>query len=247
MLHGKECAGRSAMVGGVVFDRLERAGRRSYVRRSLPIGPSVQDEAELAGTRALIFATARRCRFLAWFAASAQRASHRDRHRREIGILPSGQGALQRRQLRFDLGRRTARRGSCITGHQEDQPARRADQLFLIDSGAQFVDGTTDVTRTVAVGKPSAEIARPLHARAEATSSSRWRVSPEGTTGAQLTPSRAGRCGCRPRLRARHRPRRRLLFVVHEGTRKHSTARHHAGLKAGMICRTRPGYYKTGE
>ncbi|MEL4395689.1 M24 family metallopeptidase, partial [Shewanella algae] len=29
---------------------------------------------------------------------------------------------------------------------------------FLLDSGAQYVDGTTDITRTVAIGKPTREM-----------------------------------------------------------------------------------------
>ena len=33
-----------------------------------------------------------------------------------------------------------------------------AGSLLLVDSGAQYLDGTTDVTRTVAIGEPSAEM-----------------------------------------------------------------------------------------
>ena len=47
--------------------------------------------------------------------------------------------------------------------HYQASPPRptariEPDRLFLIDSGAQFEDGTTDVTRTVAIGEPSAEM-----------------------------------------------------------------------------------------
>ena len=33
-----------------------------------------------------------------------------------------------------------------------------ANKLFLLDSGAQYVDGTTDITRTVHFGKPTARV-----------------------------------------------------------------------------------------
>jgi Xaa-Pro aminopeptidase len=37
--------------------------------------------------------------------------------------------------------------------------ARGMGSLLLVDSGGQYLDGTTDVTRTVAIGEPSAEMA----------------------------------------------------------------------------------------
>ena len=39
--------------------------------------------------------------------------------------------------------------------------------IFLVDSGAQYEDGTTDITRTIAVGRPTQPHARPVHARAQ--------------------------------------------------------------------------------
>src|SRR3546814_5865488 len=61
-------------------------------------------------------------------------------------------------------------------------------QLYLLDSGAQYPDGTTDVTRTIAVGTPTAEMkdrfTRVLKGHI-AIATARF---PEGTTGAQLDP-----------------------------------------------------------
>ncbi|MFP3442919.1 M24 family metallopeptidase, partial [Pantoea sp. SIMBA_133] len=34
----------------------------------------------------------------------------------------------------------------------------RADELYLVDSGAQYDDGTTDITRTIIIGRPSDEM-----------------------------------------------------------------------------------------
>jgi Xaa-Pro aminopeptidase len=58
--------------------------------------------------------------------------------------------------------------------------------LLLIDSGAQYEDGTTDITRTIAIGTPIRRDARPLHPRAARPYRDRRAVFPDGTTGAQL-------------------------------------------------------------
>ena len=60
-------------------------------------------------------------------------------------------------------------------------------ELFLVDSGAQYEDGTTDITRTVAVGDADARrCATASPACSRATSRIARAVFPEGTTGAQL-------------------------------------------------------------
>ncbi len=60
------------------------------------------------------------------------------------------------------------------------------DRIYLVDSGAQYLDGTTDITRTVIVGKPTAEMrdrfTRVLKGHI-ALGSARF---PKGTTGSQL-------------------------------------------------------------
>ncbi len=60
------------------------------------------------------------------------------------------------------------------------------DNLFLLDSGGQYLDGTTDVTRTVAVGTPSAEMKdRFTRVLKGHIALSRVRF-PKGTTGSAL-------------------------------------------------------------
>ena len=61
---------------------------------------------------------------------------------------------------------RTAR--SCITASRTAPTASsQAGELFLLDSGAQYQDGTTDITRTVAIGAADRGDARALHDRAQ--------------------------------------------------------------------------------
>ena len=88
------------------------------------------------------------------------------------------------------------------------------NEMFLIDSGAQYPDGTTDVTRTVIVGKPTANMkdrfTRVLKGHI-ALATARF---PEGTIGMQLDSFRApAAVGSGAGLRSRHRPWRGLVPV----------------------------------
>ena len=84
--------------------------------------------------------------------------------------------------------------------------------LLLIDSGAQYEDGTTDVTRTIAIGEPTAEMRDRFTRVLRGHMAIARAVFPDGTTGAQLELAGAAiSVAGRARFRARHRPRRRQL------------------------------------
>jgi Xaa-Pro aminopeptidase len=119
-------------------------------------------------------------------------------------------------------------------------------QLYLCDSGGQYLDGTTDVTRTVALGEPSAEMRENFTRVLKGHIALATIRFPEGTTGADLDVLarqylwRAGRdyghgtghgVGC--------------YLSVHEGPQGISK-RNKTPLKAGMIISNEPGYYKAG-
>src|SRR5262249_16128538 len=59
-------------------------------------------------------------------------------------------------------------------------------ELFLIDSGAQYEDGTTDITRTVAIGAPTAEMRDRFTRVLKGHIAIARAAFPDGTTGAQL-------------------------------------------------------------
>ena len=85
-------------------------------------------------------------------------------------------------------------------------------ELFLLDSGAQYQDGTTDITRTIAVGDADGRDARPLHPRAQGPHRDRARgVSRRHHRRAARLLRAPVPLGRRHRLRSRHRPRRRQL------------------------------------
>lgn len=117
-------------------------------------------------------------------------------------------------------------------------------QLYLLDSGGQFLDGTTDVTRTVAIGTPSAEM-RDRNTRVLkghiALASIRF---PEGTTGADIDVL-ARQYLWAAGLDYGHGTGHGVgcYLGVHEGPHAISK-RNKVLLKPGMIVSDEPGYYK---
>ncbi len=119
-------------------------------------------------------------------------------------------------------------------------------QLYLVDSGAQFRDGTTDITRTIAVGTPTAEMrdrfTRVLKGHI-ALGTARF---PAGTTGAQLD-TLARLALWQAGLDYDHGTGHGVgvFLQVHEGPARISKTGAVA-LEPGMILSNEPGYYKTG-
>ncbi len=104
--------------------------------------------------------------------------------------------------------------GAIVHYRVSDDSNRLLDpgSLYLVDSGAQYLDGTTDITRTVAVGTPNDEMRRCFTLVLKGHIALACRTLPEGHHGV------AARCactavpvGCRPGLRPWHRARRRQL------------------------------------
>ena len=58
--------------------------------------------------------------------------------------------------------------------------------MFLLDSGGQYLDGTTDVTRTVHFGTPSAHMKRCYTAVLQGHIALATAVFPEGTIGSRI-------------------------------------------------------------
>jgi len=119
-------------------------------------------------------------------------------------------------------------------------------ELFLIDSGGQYQDGTTDITRTVTIGKPSPEMRERFTRVLKGHIAIASAVFPEGTTGAQLDPlARLAlwQAGVDFDHGAGHGVGSYLS--VHEGPARLSKLGTVA-LKRGMILSNEPGYYKTG-
>jgi Xaa-Pro aminopeptidase len=122
----------------------------------------------------------------------------------------------------------------------------RKNSLYLVDSGAQYLDGTTDVTRTIAVGQPTDEM-RDRYTRVLkghiAIATSRF---PIGTTGTQIDPF-ARRALWDAGIDYDHGTGHGVgsYLSVHEGPARIAKTQS-VPLTEGMILSNEPGYYKSG-
>lgn len=120
--------------------------------------------------------------------------------------------------------------------------------LYLVDSGGQYFDGTTDVTRTVPIGTPTADMIRHYTLVLKGHIALDRVRFPKGTTGAHLD------------VLARHALWQAGLdydhgtghgvgvyLGVHEGPQNISKALRPVPLEPGMIVSNEPGYYRVGE
>jgi Xaa-Pro aminopeptidase len=119
-------------------------------------------------------------------------------------------------------------------------------ELFLVDSGAQYEDGTTDITRTVAIGAPTAEMRDRFTRVFKGHIAIARAVFPDGTTGAQLD-SFARQFLWSEGLDFDHGTGHGVgsYLSVHEGPARIAKLGA-AALKRGMILSNEPGYYKAG-
>jgi Xaa-Pro aminopeptidase len=119
-------------------------------------------------------------------------------------------------------------------------------ELFLLDSGGQYQDGTTDITRTIAVGEPSAEMRERFTRVLKGHIAIAAAVFPDGITGAQLD-SFARRPLWSAGLDFDHGTGHGVgsFLSVHEGPARISKLGT-VPLRRGMILSNEPGYYKAG-
>lgn len=134
------------------------------------------------------------------------------------------------------------------------RPTERSNQraalgsLLLVDSGGQYLDGTTDVTRTVAIGEPSAEmVTRNTLVLKGHLAIARLRF-PAGTTGSAIDAFARAALWAHG-LDYDHGTGHGVgvYLGVHEGPQRISKAPNTIALQPGMIVSNEPGYYKDGE
>lgn len=230
--------------------RLQSAGAR-LVREADPVAlpKACKNPVEIAGTRkAHARDGAALSRFLAWLPGAAATGSLKEieasdrleRLRREHGLC---------RDLSFDTISGAGPNGAIVHYRATERSNRTlgAGELYLVDSGAQYPDGTTDVTRTIAIGTPTAEMrdrfTRVLKGHI-ALATVRF---PAGTTGSQLD-ALARRPLWEIGLDYEHGTGHGVgsFLSVHEGPQRISKVPNTVALRPGMIVSNEPGYYKEG-
>jgi Xaa-Pro aminopeptidase len=125
--------------------------------------------------------------------------------------------------------------------------------LYLVDSGGQYRDGTTDVTRTVAIGRPTAEMRRRFTQVLKGHIALATAQFPAGTRGSQID-MLARMFLWADGVDYAHGTGHGVghFLAVHEGPQRIAKpAGGQAGtdepLRAGMILSNEPGYYKPGH
>ena len=139
--------------------------------------------------------------------------------------------------------------GAIVHYHSTEKTDRSIEpgSLFLVDSGAQYLDGTTDITRTVAIGPPTAEhrdrYTRVLKGHIALATAQ----FPQGTTGSQLD-ALARQPLWEIGLDYDHGTGHGVgsYLGVHEGPQRISKSPNSVALQPGMILSNEPGYYKMG-
>ena len=219
------------------------------VRGTDPIAllKAVKNATEIAGTR-----TAHRrdavalARFLAWFDREAPKGELTEIDAVEaLESFRRDTGALK--DVSFPTISGTGPNGAIVHYRVTRKTNRRIapGDLFLIDSGAQYEDGTTDVTRTIAIGEPTDEMRDRFTRVLRGHIAIARAVFPDGTTGAQLD-SLARQYLWQAGLDFDHGTGHGVgsYLSVHEGPARISKLGT-APLKRGMILSNEPGYYKT--
>ncbi len=233
------------------FDRLEGAGA-TVVRGMDPCTlPRAQKNAvEIEGSRqAHIRDGAALSRFLHWVDTTAQQtlpderevAETLERFREETGAL---------KDLSFDTIAGAGPNGALPHYKPVTRTIRRIENgsLLLVDGGGQYLDGTTDVTRTMAVGTPTADQRRMFTLVLKGHIAMATVRFPAGTTGHQLD-ALARLPLWMQGYDYDHGTGHGVgsYLGVHEGPQRIAKAVNSQPLLTGMILSNEPGYYREGH
>ena len=203
--------------------------------------------AEIAGMRAAhLRDAAAMCRFLAWYDAADQTAlteidlvTQLEGFRRETNML---------RDISFDTIAGAGPNGALPHYRVTDQSNRQLKDgdLIVLDSGGQYPDGTTDITRTLCVGTAGAEEKRAFTLVLKGMIAVSLARFPAGVAGAHLdvlARDALWRAGMDYDHGTGHGVGAALC--VHEGPQRLSRAGQ-VPLDPGMILSNEPGYYREG-
>ena len=230
--------------------RLQAAGV-TMVRDADPVAlpKACKNDVELKGIRAAHRRDgAAVSRFLSWLGHESKSGRLREIEVSDrLQALREETGQL--RDLSFDTISGAGPNGAIV--HYRAAPATERTlepgSLYLVDSGGQYRDGTTDITRTVAVGTPTPEMRDRFTRVLKGHIALAMARFPVGTTGSQLD-ALARYSLWQAGLDYDHGTGHGVgaYLSVHEGPHRISKVANSIALQPGMIVSNEPGYYKTG-
>jgi Xaa-Pro aminopeptidase len=233
-----------------IFDRLGKAGARIHRAADPCILPKAcKNTVEIDGTRAAHRRDgAALTRFLAWLAREAPKGGLSEMGASDRLEAFRRQGEYFR-DLSFATISGAGSNGAIVHYRAMPETENRLERgtLYLLDSGAQYLDGTTDVTRTMAIGEPTQEMRDRFTRVLKGHIALALARFPRGTTGTQLD-AFARRGLWQVGLDYDHGTGHGVgsYLGVHEGPQRISKAPNAQPLLPGMIVSNEPGYYKTG-
>ncbi|MFK7841826.1 MAG: aminopeptidase P family protein, partial [Sphingorhabdus sp.] len=233
-----------------IFGQLEGAGAHIVKKRDPTIlAKAIKNETEVNGHKA---AQARDgaalSRFLHWFSQEAPKGGHD-----ELSVAAKLAEFRGQSDKLLDLSFRTisgAGPNGALCHYSVNEETNRKIEtgtLYLVDSGGQYRDGTTDVTRTMAVGEPTAEMIKRYTQVLQGHIALAQAAFPKGTTGGQLD-ILARQYLWADGVDYAHGTGHGVgaYLAVHEGPQRiAANSGFNEPLVAGMICSNEPGYYKT--
>ncbi|MBY0381304.1 MAG: aminopeptidase P family protein [Xanthobacteraceae bacterium] len=250
-----EAAKDNAVIGldsATAADALSRAviaagGKPRRMTDPVLLLKAIKNAAEIAGTRTAHHRDgAALVRFLAWVDREARTGLTEIDAAEALETFRRDTGALK--DVSFPTISGTGANGAIVhyrVTRKTNQRIKPGD-LLLIDSGAQYEDGTTDVTRTIAIGEPTAEMrdrfTRVLRGHIAVATA----IFPDGTSGVQID-TLARQFLWQAGLDFEHGTGHGVgsYLSVHEGPGRISKLGY-TPLRRGMILSNEPGYYKAG-
>ena len=251
LAEGKAAIAIDAATGADALSRLIVEAGGKPVRGSDPVAmlKAMKNATEIAGTRSAHARDgAALARFLCWLdregpsgqLTEIDSVEALETFRRDTGVL---------KDVSFPTIAGSGPNGAIVHYRVTRKSNRRIrpGELLLVDSGAQYQDGTTDVTRTIAVGDPTPEMRDRFTRVLRGHLSIARAVFPDGTTGAQID-AFARQFLWAAGLDFEHGTGHGVgsYLSVHEGPARISKLGTTA-LKRGMILSNEPGYYKNNE
>ncbi|APX64726.1 aminopeptidase P family protein [Sphingomonas sp. gentR] len=253
---GKRVVADPERAVAAIAQALEAGGAKVLALRDpVVLTKAIKNPAEVAGHRAAsVRDGAAMVKFLRWVESECPKGGQTELSA-AARLLACREATGLLKDTSFSTISATGAHGASPHYHvtEESNAAIELGQLFLIDSGGQYQDGTTDITRVMPIGEPRDEMRDRFTRVLKGHIGLATAVFPDGTLGGHLD-SLARRPLWEVGLDYAHGTGHGVgaYLSVHEGPQRIAAPNYPGGaamepLRAGMMLSNEPGYYKAGE